>query len=247
MTTWIPIAGAVVGLLYGLFGVGAAFATPALSLLGIPPLVAVVAPLPAFVPSSMAGAWSYARRGRVDWQLAGRVMAGAVPAAIAGAATSRWVGGDALLVLQAATLLVVGGRMLLPGRTMAAADSLRRRSSGYVVVAAVGVGFVSGLLANGGGFLLVPLFLVVLGLDMHQATGTSLLVAATLTVPTLVTHALLGSIDWYVAAPFALGVVPGAAAGAWLAQRVPTGRLRIAFGVVLVGFALQYLVLRLTG
>ena len=93
----------------------------------------------------------------------------------------------------------------------------------------------------------MPLFLVVLGLDMHQATGTSLLVAATLTVPTLVTHALLGSIDWYVAAPFALGVVPGAAAGAWLAQRVPTGRLRITFGVVLVGFALQYLVLRLTG
>jgi uncharacterized membrane protein YfcA len=53
VTTWIPLAGIVVGVLYGLFGVGSAFATPALALVGVPPLTAVVAPLPAFVPSSM--------------------------------------------------------------------------------------------------------------------------------------------------------------------------------------------------
>jgi uncharacterized membrane protein YfcA len=245
--TWILVAGAVVGLLYGLFGVGASFATPALSFIGIPPLAAVVAPLPAFVPSSIAGAWSYARRGNVDWPLARRVMAGAVPAAIAGAAVSQRVGGEALLLLQAATLLVVGGRMLLPGLRVDADRALRRRASGYVVVAAVAVGFVSGVLANGGGFLLVPWFLVVLGLDMHEATGTSLLVTATLTLPTMATHALLGGIDWYVATPFAIGVVPGALVGGRLAQHLPTGRLRIAFGVVLIGTSLYCLAGRLAG
>ena len=51
----ILLAGALVGVLYGLFGVGSSFATPALSFLGIPPLAAVVSPLPAFLPSSMAG------------------------------------------------------------------------------------------------------------------------------------------------------------------------------------------------
>jgi uncharacterized membrane protein YfcA len=44
-----------------------------------------------------------------------------------------------------------------------------------------------------------------------------------------------------VAVPFGLGVVPGAVAGGWLAQRLPTARLQVAFGVVLVGFAIYYL------
>ena len=57
-----------------------------------------------------------------------------------------------------------------------------------------------GLLANGGGFLLMPLYLLVFGLRMRQAVGTSLLVIAVLSVPTLITHAALGHVDWWVAA-----------------------------------------------
>jgi hypothetical protein len=244
VSTWIPVAGVVVGVLYGLFGVGSAFATPALALVGVPPLTAVVAPLPAFVPSSMAGAWSYHRRGRIDRALAGRVMVGAVPAAVVGAALSPHAGGGVLLSLQGATLLVVGGRLLVARRSSHPGDGepgVVPWSGPAIVAAAVAVGLVSGLLANGGGFLLVPWFMVVLGLDVHRATGTSLLVAAALTVPTLVTHTLVGGVDWHVAGPFALGVVPGAALGGWLAQRLPTARLRSAFGGLLVAVGLRYL------
>jgi uncharacterized membrane protein YfcA len=235
----ILIAGALVGLVYGLFGVGSAFATPALSFLGIPPLTAVVSPLPAFLPSSLAGAWSYARRDSIDRPLAARVVAGALPAAIAGALTSQYVGGPILLTLQAAVLLLIGTRLLTP----TPARSAGRRAVGgvWVVVGAVVVGFLAGLLANGGGFLLVPWFLMVLGLDMHRATGTSLLVAATLTVPTIAVHALVGDVDWLIAIPFAAGVVPGAVVGAHLAQRLPTGRLRLAFGALLVAIGAWYL------
>jgi uncharacterized membrane protein YfcA len=67
------------------------------------------------------------------------------------------------------------------------------------------IGFASGLLANGGGFLLVPLFLLVLGLDLNSAAGTSLVCAATLTVPTRVTHAALGESDWRVAVGVGVG------------------------------------------
>ena len=243
------MAGAVVGVLYGLFGIGSAFATPALALVGVPPLTAVVAPLPAFVPSSAAGAWSYARQGQVDRALAARVAAGAVPAAVVGAALSPHVGGDALLTLQGGVLLVIGARVLAAGRRRAAIGGGEaavtagavRWSGGALVAAAMAVGLLSGLLANGGGFLLVPWFMVVLGLDVHRATGTSLLVATALTVPTLVVHSLLGGVDWHVAGPFALGVVPGAALGGWLAQLVPVGRLRAAFGSLLVGVGLRYL------
>ncbi|HEY5155206.1 MAG TPA: TSUP family transporter, partial [Acidimicrobiales bacterium] len=89
---WIISGGIAVGLLYGLFGVGSAFATPLLSLLGVTGMAAVVGPLPALLPGSAAGAWSYSRRGKVDWPVARATLLGAVPAALLGAVTSRWVG-----------------------------------------------------------------------------------------------------------------------------------------------------------
>ena len=117
----------------------------------------------------------------------------------------------------------------------------RRASIAFVSTAAAGIGFASGLLANGGGFLLVPLFLLALGLDMNEAAGTSLVVAAALTFPTLITHALVGDIDWLVAGLFAVGMVPGVLAGSRLAPRLPTAKLRYAFGFVLLGFAVWFL------
>jgi uncharacterized membrane protein YfcA len=103
------------------------------------------------------------------------------------------------------------------------------------------VGFFSGLLANGGGFLLVPLFLVVLGLEANRATGTSLLIAAALTVPTLATHMVLGDIAWGTAGLLAAGLVPGAILGGVLGQRLPTQKHTAALGMFLVAFATWYL------
>ena len=99
-----------------------------------------------------------------------------------------------------------------------------------VIVLAAVVGFSAGLLANGGGFLLVPLFIVFFGLQMPEATGTSLIVAGALTVPTLVTHAAVGDITWAVSLPFTLGLVPGTLAGSRLATHLPADRLRVPFG-----------------
>jgi len=243
-TTWILVAGSVIGLLYGTFGVGSAFATPMLALLGVPGMAAVVGPLPALLPGSAAGAWSYSRQGKVDWVVARRALAGGLPAAIAGAAASTLIGGPVLLVLSGLVLLVVGLRVLRPLATDPASverAGRRRASAMFVVTTAALVGFASGLLANGGGFLLVPMFLLLLGLDMNQASGTSLVVASALTVPTLLVHMGLGDIDYTVAGAFALGLVPGAFVGARMAVRLPTERLQRAFGVLLVLVAVFFL------
>ena len=243
LSMWILVAGAGVGVLYGLFGVGSAFATPVLALLGVQGLAAVVAPLPGLLPSSAAGAWSYSRRGKVDWSVARRTIVGGVPASILGALASRWVSGTVLLLISGVVLLAVGVRVLRPAALGHDDDARARRRSGsatFVVVAAATIGFASGLLANGGGFLLVPLFLLMLGLDMNEAAGTSMVAAAALTVPTLVTHAVLGDINWLVAGAFGAGLVPGALLGGALAQRLPVAGLRKSFGTLLVVFAVWF-------
>ena len=69
-------------------------------------------------------------------------------------------------------------------------------------------GFLTGLLANGGGFLLVPIFVLVLGLTAAQAAGTSMVAVAALIIPTLIAHIALGHVDWAVAGAFAVGCDP---------------------------------------
>src|SRR5690606_25186039 len=110
----ITVVGIAIGLLYGLFGVGSAFATPALAAIGVPGLAAVVCPLPALLPGSAAGAVTYARNGLVDRRFARWAMLGAVPASILGAASTRYVGGELLVVASGVVLLFVGLRVLRP-------------------------------------------------------------------------------------------------------------------------------------
>ncbi len=106
-------------------------------------------------------------------------------------------------------------------------------------------GVFTGLLANGGGFLIVPLYLVVFGLRIRQAVGTSLLVIVVLAVPTLVTHWLLGHINWALAGEFTLGQIPGSAAGSRFAHHVQGPMIQRAFGLFLIAFGLFFTIDRL--
>lgn len=243
MPPWPEVAGvgAVIGVLVGLFGVGgSSFATPALALLGVPGLMAVASPLPSYIPAAMAAAAAYARRKELDRQVALWSILGGAPATVIGALLSGSVGGKALLIASGVVLAVVGVRILAPVTAEARLAGRARRRAAVVVPAAAGIGFFTGLLANGGGFLLVPLFVLVLGLTMPESSGTSLVVISVLSIPTLVTHWALGHVDWAVAAAFALGVIPGAIAGSRLVTHLPAERLRRGFGILLIGFSIYF-------
>jgi len=233
--------------LYGLFGVGgSSFATPVFGLLGLPGLIAIATPLPATIPAALVGAAAYARRREVEWNVARWCVIGGVPGTIAGALLSRAVGGKPLLFASGVVLAVVGVRMLLPGDENERIRGRGRRRAGVVIPAALAIGVFTGLLANGGGFLLVPLYVVVLGLTMPQSAGTSLVVIGALAVPTFITHWILGHIAWHAAGAFALGAVPGTLIGTLLTRRVESDRLRRAFAVLLIVFA-GYFIARQVG
>lgn len=238
---WIAAAGALVGTLFGIFGVGgSSFATPVLALLGVHGVVAVASPLPATIPTALAGAWSYLRRRECDCTVAWWSLAGGVPGTLAGALLSRIVGGRTLLIASGVVLGVVGVRVLRPVTDEQRRRAEGRRTAGVVVAASAAVGVFTGLLANGGGFLLVPLYLVVLGLGMRQSAATSLVVIAALSVPTLAMHWALGHVDWRVAGAFAAGAVPGGFVGGRLAHRVGGDSVRKAFGAVVILFAVYF-------
>jgi uncharacterized membrane protein YfcA len=70
--------------------------------------------------------------------------------------------------------------------------------------------------------------------------ATSLVCVGALAVPGMITHAVLGNIDWAFAIPLAIAVIPGAQLGAHLAIRSSERGLRLTVAIVLGSIALAY-------
>ena len=244
----IVAAGLGIGFLYGVFGVGgSSVATPVLSLLGAPGIIAVASPLPATVPTALVGAYPYVKAEEARPRAAAWSVLGGAPATVVGALLAHAVGGATLLVASGVVLCIVGLRIVRPiSDASRARGTARRKNRALLVAATAGVGLFTGLLANGGGFLLMPLYLLVFGLRMRQAVGTSLVVISVLAIPTLAAHWALGHIDWSLAGQFAAGAVPGALVGGRQAHRVEGPVVRRAFGWFLVAFGVAFTVYRLT-
>jgi uncharacterized membrane protein YfcA len=240
----VAVIGVAVGFLGGLFGKGgSAIATPLLAMVGVPAIAAVASPLPAVIPSTLVAARSWARNGHVDRRLVLWGAAIGLPATVAGAVATRWIGGPALVVATEVLLLGIGLRFALhsgePRETSAPVTHPLLR----IVVVAGAVGVISGLLANGGGFLLAPLFVVVLHKSMKDALGTSAMLASVLAVPGTVAHAAMGHIDWTVTLVFALASIPLAGVGARVALRMRVRPLERTYGIALVAMSATFLLL----
>lgn len=103
---------------------------------------------------------------------------------------------------------------------------------GLVIGAVAGV--LSGYIGVGGGFLMVPLFMQLLGTPMKLTSGTSLIAVMILAIPGTVTNAMMGNIDWIAGIFVAVGAIPGAMFGSRMISKVPEFQLRILFGGFLI-------------
>lgn len=105
-----------------------------------------------------------------------------------------------------------------------------------LVGAAIGLvaGVASGYVGVGGGFIMVPMMLSLVGISMRQASGTSLIAVMILAVPGVIEQALLGNINYAAGIAIAIGSIPGAVVGARLVRVVPERMLRFIFGCFLL-------------
>jgi hypothetical protein len=243
LVQWLAIIGigAVVGFLGGLFGKGgSAIATPLLAAVGVPPIVAVASPLPATVPGTLVAYRRYRRLGLGDGGVIRTSVVVGVPATIVGAVATRWISGDLLVTVTEAVVMAIGLKLVLwPAPTEVVRDDVSHRTARTIAVAAT-VGLLAGLLANAGGFLLVPLYLAVLKLPIKTALACSLAVASALALPGTVVHAALGHIDWSVTLVFGLASIPLSSYGAHVALRMRADRLERVYGggLAVLGFVL---------
>lgn len=249
------LAGLFLGLSLGaLGGGGSILAVPVLAyLLGQPPLQATTGALVIVGVSASMGAASAHRDGRVK-VIRGTVfgVAGVLGAAL-GATLSTRVDPDILMALFALLMLIVAALMIwrqwhpIARPTQLEPPILRLRPRfqidaprlAKVVVVGLLVGILTGFLGVGGGFMVVPALVLVLGLEMADAVGTSLLVIALNSAAAFGVRMWHGvALDWPILIQLTGVAVMGSLVGARVASRYDQRLLARGFAALLVVVAL---------
>ena len=121
-------------------------------------------------------------------------------------------------------------------------QSLALRRILLVIATGVGAGFLSGLFGVGGGLVIVPALMAILGMDQRRASATSLAAIIVTAAVGSGTYALHGEVSWAGAALLALGALAGSQIGVWLLRRLPAPSLPwILIGFTLFVIVSQYL------
>ncbi|TIC88502.1 hypothetical protein E8D34_05030 [Nocardioides sp. GY 10113] len=251
--------GAVLG---GLGGGGAILTVPALVyLLDQPAAAATTGSLVIVGASALTGVASYVASRQVQWRVGLTFGLIGLPGAWIGSRLNHTVdenvlllGFSALMVLAAAAMISdrVGGRRRgapepsapRPGdgggvATLARTGQSTRTSASPLAVGAtaLGVGLLTGFFGVGGGFVIVPALVLVLGLELPIAVGTSLMIVAINSGTSLVSRIGGPAIDWQVVVPFALAAMVASVLGKQVASRLPARQLALGFAALLVAVA----------
>ena len=246
--------GLLIGLAMGALGGGGSILTvPALVyLLGLSAQEATTASLVIVGVAAATASLSHAKSHHTRWGAGILLALLGVPASLVGTALNRSVDPNALLLCFAVVMLLAAVGMLARARAVArgssgsravtdagvptGASAPRSRTGQVLRIAAggLGVGFLTGFLGVGGGFVVVPVLVVLLGVPMPTAVGTSLLVISLNSVVAFAARTGHGSFAWEVIAPFTLAAVAGSLAGKRVADRLSPGTLTVSFAALLV-------------
>ena len=236
------ILGFAIGLSLGLLGGGGSILTvPALVyLVGQSPQAAVTASLVIVGANSAMGALMHRSQGTLNWKVALVFGGTGMGMAYLAAGWSRAIPSSTLMMLFAMLMLVVGLFMMLKPTALGSDDGGR----GWLItiLSGAGVGLLTGLLGVGGGFLIVPALVMLVGLPMRQAVGTSLVVIAMNSLAGFVGHLHGPAIDIQLVAIFVAAGLTGALIGTRLTRIVHPEHLRKVFAVFVIGLAIFLLV-----
>jgi uncharacterized membrane protein YfcA len=235
------LLGLLVGALLGLVGGGG-------SILAVPALVyGVGLPLSEAIPSSLivVGAASAVaviprlRRG-VNWRLAAIIGAAGVATAYLGAMVNRLLDPRVLLGAFAVIMVVAGVRMFLTTKAVDGPCALPgggtdwRRCLPRALATGAVVGFLTGLLGVGGGFLIVPALTLVLGLPMGVTVGTSLVIIVINSIAGFTAHLSGVPIDWGVTGAFAASAMVASLVAGRLGRGLSDAILKRGFAVLVL-------------
>lgn len=235
--------GLLVGVVLGVVGGGGSIiAVPALVYgVGLSPAEAIPTSLLVVGLSSLAALVPRFREG-INWPVVLLVGAAGIPAAWGGAAVGRLLDPNVLMLAFAGIMVVAGVRMLMRTKELEGSCSTGpARAFHSCAPKAVGVGllvgFLTGLLGVGGGFLITPALTLFLGLRMKQAVASSLAIIVINSAAGFGAHAAGFTIEWSTVLAFTVPAILGSLGAARLARLLKDRHVRISFAVLIFAVA----------
>ncbi|MGA5466720.1 sulfite exporter TauE/SafE family protein [Mycobacterium sp. NPDC050041] len=242
--------GALIGVLLGLLGGGG-------SILAVPALVygmgfdveqAIPISLIVVAAASAVGMLPKIRAKQVRWRMAAIFAAGGIPATVAGSAISAHLPQSVLMIGFAVVMVVAGIRMLTDQGATGTACKVDagqvnwRRCAPRSVGAGLLVGLLTGLFGVGGGFLIIPALVVVLGVEISTAVGTSLLIIVANSVTGVFSHLQGINVDWQVTAAFVAAAMATSLVAGYFGTKTNATRLQRWFAYLVFAVAAYVLV-----
>ena len=226
----------LIGLSLGLLGGGGSILTVPVFVyvLGFAAKPAIAMTLPVVGTASLVGAASHWRAGNVRLRAALFFGLAAMAGAYLGARLAVHVAGAVQLATLGVVMVAAAVSMLASRREDGA---VARRPLPVLLAAGVGVGMLTGFVGIGGGFLIVPALVLLAGLPMKQAVGTSLVVIAMNSAAGFAGYAGTVAVPWGFLAAFTACAVVGILLGTRLVRHVSAGALRRGFALFLLAVA----------
>ncbi len=247
------LTGIVTGTASGLFGVGGGFLmTPVQFWLytsgGIESTLATRlafgTSLAVIVPTMISGALAHHNRGAVNWQAVVPMGCAAVFGGLIGGTLAANLPGIVLRTIFSFLIMVMAVRMIWHIQSCTVCEP--RGSTGIYIIIGFLIGIISGIAGIGGGVLLVPVLVILLGYPMHSAVGTSsacLIFSSIGAVVAYVTNGFgivglppysIGYVDLVTFAILAVTTIPMARFGVHCAHRCSSRQLQMVFAGVLI-------------
>lgn len=225
------------GVLSGLFGVGGGIViVPLLTLLlGFAQKRAQATSLAAIVLTAAAGALSYLGAGQVLVAPAALIAVGGVAGSFVGAAAVHRMSDRQVRVVFSVVILVVAVRMLVGVEPAASGEyTMTAAAAAGFLAAGLVMGALSAMVGLGGGFVIVPILVLLFAVSPQTAQGTSLLVMVPISLVGAWRNSTHGYTDWRAGLLLGAGGVVGSPLGARVALALPSDVLQRLFGVLLV-------------
>lgn len=241
MSISIIIAGLVTGMLLGVFGSGGSIITmPALLyLLDVEPKAAIAMSMGIVAVTATITALQHWRHGNVNLKITAIFglfgVAGTYAGALVGVVTPVVV----QLSVFALVMYAAAWKMLKPlpqhkSVGAAAADCPDGHCDdlqyGHIAIHGIAVGILTGIVGVGGGFLIVPALVLLSGMPMKRAVGTSLSIVSLKSFAGFAGYAGAVAIDYQLMAIFTAIAVVGSVVGSQLGHRLPADLLKKGFG-----------------
>ncbi|MBO6585720.1 MAG: sulfite exporter TauE/SafE family protein [Gracilimonas sp.] len=238
---WLAWCGALlIGISLGLLGSGGSILTvPVLIyLVGEPEKLAIAESLGIVAAISFIGSIPYVIKKEVHWV---SLIFFGIPGMIGtygGASLSQYISGNTQLMIFAG-VMIIAAFMMIRERTKISYKKPASIPKWVLVIEGLAVGVLTGLVGVGGGFLIIPALVLIGGLSMRVAVGTSLLIITLKSILGFYKYidvlAMEGlGMNWELIGVFSLIGIAGSFVGNKISQKVPQKQLKTGFGYFLM-------------